>query len=208
MKQQEPLEFDEKTHRYFRGDQERVGLTTLLRSYFGTSKYYTQRGRELGSALHLACQFLAEDTLDWDTLEPEIVEQAKAYRRFIQETGFFPQILEAPYHSMEIDVATKPDQVGLMMGRLSVVEIKRGAVLKQYELQTAGQKIILKDNDVDVQDRYGLYLKKNGKYSLEKHPNDFQDEDYFRILAKAYHEPDFAEYAKDQIKTIQNIYGG
>jgi len=202
------LEFNSEKHQYRHGGKVRVGLTSLLANYgFGVNRFYTGAGRELGTNLHTLCQFLAEGDLDWDTVDPLNLAQLKNYERFLSDTQFKPEILEVPFYGPEIQVATKPDQVGMMAKWLSLVEIKRGVRLDYHELQTAGQKIILAENGVKVVNRFGLYLGEKN-YRLIRHENDAQDAASFHVLARAYHDPEYAARNLTAIEAIKRTYGG
>ena len=177
--------YDEKTHIHFSDSKSIPSVTEVLALFFPPSKFYTESGKDKGTNLHLCCQYLAEKDLDWDTVSQEIIPQARSYERFLKESGFKPTILETPFFDKTIWVCGKPDQIGELGGRLSVIDIKRGSKLQTHKLQTAAYKMILTHNDIPVMDRYALYLS-DDKYRIEKH-SEQADENSFRTLLSAFH---------------------
>ena len=177
--------YNEKTREHVAGGKTVPSVTEVLAKFFPPSQFYTKSGKEKGANLHLCCQFLAENDLDWDSVHPEILPQVRAYQRFLAETLFRPTILEQAFHDNSLWVCGKPDQIGVLGGRLSVIDIKRGSKLQTHKLQTAAYKMILTHNDIPVLDRYALYLS-DDKYRLEKHLEQ-ADENSFRTLLAALH---------------------
>lgn len=90
MGARDQLTFDEATHTYrFLGGLV-PGVTSILKplsSFEGVPPAVLQAKAELGRQVHLACQLLDEDDLDWDSVPPEVGGYLDAWIRFRRETG-------------------------------------------------------------------------------------------------------------------------
>jgi len=62
-------------------------VTEIIRSNFGENPFWTAEGRTKGTYLHKAINLLAQDKLDWSTVDPSIYNKVLAYQKFIAETG-------------------------------------------------------------------------------------------------------------------------
>jgi len=47
--------------------------------------WFTDEGRDRGTALHAAAQFLDEGDLDWKTVDPTVLPRLRQYQRFLDE---------------------------------------------------------------------------------------------------------------------------
>lgn len=55
------------------------------------STYFTDASRELGTAVHVACHYLDEGDLDWDSVNPNVILRVRQYQKFLDEVK--PEIL-------------------------------------------------------------------------------------------------------------------
>jgi hypothetical protein len=51
------------------------------------TSWFTPEAAERGTQVHLACRYLAEDRLDWTTLDPRIEPYVRSYEKFLTSTG-------------------------------------------------------------------------------------------------------------------------
>jgi hypothetical protein len=90
--------------------------------------------------------------------------------------------VEATLARLDLDVAGRPDRIGVVLGSSAVVEVKTGAEDDWHGLQTAGYDL-LEPLPFERQ-RYGLYLRSNGKFKFRPH-DDVRDRSEFLELCGA-----------------------
>lgn len=185
--------YEDAGHLYFYNEAPKPSLSEILGVF--KNPFWTPGGREEGKLLHLACQYVAEGTLDRAWLDeilamPEspsfrpkaIVGRVLSYETWFKLSKFQPLYLEQPVYHHQLGFGTTPDQVGYLGPRLTVVELKRNTKEKWHRLQTAGQKLALNANGIPVTHRMGLYLREEGMARPDLH-DDPADENYFTALA-------------------------
>ena len=184
--QQQTLRLDEE-HRYFVGEQRVPGFTEILRALgIGENHYWTEAGRDLGSALHLWTIFLARGEEPEADPDPRIAGRVAAFRKFLAESAFKLVGGEEPQFDSVLRFCCTPDLYGYLGAFAVVVDVKAGAQASWHKLQTGAQKIALSSNGFKVQKRYSLYLRDDGSYRLEEH-TDTGDETRWRALVAAFH---------------------
>jgi hypothetical protein len=107
--------------------------------------------------------------------------------------GFAPLIVERPLFSPRYRFAGRPDLVCLLNGnRPSIVEIKTGSALDETRVQTAGQEILVNEQDDypykgQGHDRYALELTPDGRDAqLIPHRNGARDRSHFLAALTLY----------------------
>jgi len=159
--------FDEESHRYSRGSVEYISVTQVLQATgFVDTTWFTEEGRFRGHAVHLACHYDDLGTLLPDSVHVDFQGYLDAYRKFKSDTGFSVEQSEVPLFDDLRFLAGTPDKVGTFRGkpRLSIVDIKTGAVAAWTGIQLSGYELLLA-RPVPV-DRYGLALRPDGTYAL------------------------------------------
>lgn len=136
-------------------------------------RWFTDESRERGSIVHRL-------TTDYDlgALEPRSV--VSTYRNYLLAYVDAKQMIGSPdWSHIEVPMAHsrkkfagRPDRVGVLFGGISVVEIKSGAPEKCHPIQTAMQAILASQHvhiPPEAILRFGLYLKPNGRFTMERH---------------------------------------
>ena len=201
------IAFDEASHIYrWKGEIVPSNTGVLKASGHGVNPYYTDDGREVGKAVHLACQYYDEGRLEFSSLETplgadertaklkaKVRGRVAAYIRFREETGFEPDLIEFITFSPELRVAGTLDRTGTFpdnRSRMTLLDLKGGAEAKWHGYQTAGYALMefpcsYGHLDPMVQ-RAALYLGDNGKYKFRIHrmATDF---DEFRTAVAEYY---------------------
>jgi hypothetical protein len=174
------LTFDESTHTYYWNGVPIISVTQAIKAAgLIDPTWYTDFSRERGRMVHLATQFDDEGDLDEDTLSPIIKPYVLAARRFREDTGFIPQMIEARICVLDHGYAGTLDRYGLMAGkRKALVDYKTGVVQDWTRMQTAAYSNAL-PNGASFE-RYGVQLKQDGTYKMISFPvrdyrNDFND---------------------------------
>ena len=163
------------------------GFSEIKESYgIGANAFYTEAGREEGTALHKWLLFLAQGKDPASDPDYRIAGRVAAIRKFLKETGFKIHGGEVPFHSTRGDFCCTPDLWGMFQGQAAIFEAKRGAKESWHVLQTAAQKIALQANGVFIRERYNLYLKNDGTYRLDPHKDQSNEYDWL-ALAAAWH---------------------
>lgn len=163
--------FKSETHQYFIDGVEIYSNTQILKlAGLIDDRWYTDHGKDRGHAVHLGCQLLDEESLDWASLDLEIEPYVIAYERFKRESGFIPDIIEVPFYNYPHRYGTTIDRTGPMNGRKILLELKSGAVEPWCALQLALQNECLPQR----LPKFALQLKSDGTYQLHefKDPND------------------------------------
>lgn len=122
----------------------------------------------------------------WSAPHPELEPTLNGVRLFLREHTFqlltWEQELSSP-----IGYISHPDWIGILDGKLSIVEIKTGVYnARATELQTAGQLVAWESGNERGREgtlRYCLHLAGDGKYSLIPHTN-FRDKSDWIALAQ------------------------
>ena len=188
------LSFQSDGHVYLHGDQPIPSVTQIisemgLMSDFAVDPWYLERG----SAVHLACEYLDKNCLDWDSLDDEIRPRVEAYQKFKKDYSFEPRMIEQPVHSHVLNVACTPDRMGIVDNYLSVIEIKSGGRQKWHRLQLSIQDICIREELEESEilsqlHRYSLELKSDGTYKLpRRYKEDEADRKAAESLVILYH---------------------
>jgi len=181
------FQFDETTHTYFLNGRVIPGITYLLKYYrYIDDRYYTERGREIGKAVHLACHYADKGTLNLASIvNDEVHERMVAYQKFLKDKHV--QILQSEerYCFPGGLFACTIDRQIMMDNERAIMEIKCGARAPWHALQTAMQKKCVQAQMPLPMKRYALYLHKDGTYDLRIH-DDISDESVGYNLALDY----------------------
>jgi hypothetical protein len=162
------------------------GVTRLLKhvgyEVYGAGSWHRDRGK----AVHLACQFLDEGCLKWETVTDEILPHVVAYERFKKDTGFKPKRIEEPLFHMTLKYGGTLDREGTWdLGPERVLlDFKSGAVSPWTGLQLAGYDLLLPPLKLPRL-RCGLALQENGFYNYKPF-KDHQDKNLFLSIVAFY----------------------
>lgn len=137
-------------------------------------KWFTDFARDRGTAVHMATAMHDEGTLDSATVDPRIEGYVAAWVLFRKESGFVPTLVEAVVANQTPRYAGTLDRAGLMggdAGKSCILDIKTGAIPAWAALQTAAYQRCRPN----FRARYGIELRENGTYRLERFTNDNVD---------------------------------
>jgi hypothetical protein len=142
------------------------------------------RAGALGSAVHQACQFLDEDDLDLDSLDPEIVGYVLGWQRFKQEYDFTPIVIERRGISVgERNYGFCLDRIGIVGEHELLVEIKTGEnPLPSWAIQTAAYA---EAEEFDGA-RLTVHVAADGSYILIPHADQGDFEVWHHALELAW----------------------
>ena len=183
------LTFDQTVHGYKHDGEFIPSVTQVIREMgllgdFVPEQFYLDRG----TAVHLACEYLDRNCLDWDSVDELIKPRVEAYQKFKEDYKFIPTMIEEPVHSHALNVACTPDRVGCLGVLSSVIELKNGGRQKWHRLQLSIQEIcIIEETYPGPMTRYSLELKADGTYKLHRYKEDELDRKAAESLVTLYH---------------------
>jgi len=180
------LEFREDTHEYFFDGKQVPGVNEVMQSVgvvdysfipvADRDTYFTR-----GTYVHLAMELLLKDELDWDTIDPAIEGYVRAGQQFIFDTGFKAINIETPLYHPVWGYAGTPDCVGVLCDnpldsrfvaineRHIVIDWKSCPIMSYVRWQTAAYQELYAINGIaNGVERYGVELKKTGKYKMSQ----------------------------------------
>jgi hypothetical protein len=164
------VNFDEASHTYTVEGRKLPSVTqVLLAERLIDDRWFTEWARERGSAVHLACQMVAEGDLDETSLDPRIAGYVDAYRLFLAETGFDPHHLEVTVVSKSDGYAGRFDQAGTdRLDRLGIIDLKTGAPNRATGVQlSAYSRAWYEESKYNAEFLWGVHLQENGRYKIE-----------------------------------------
>jgi len=157
--------------------------------------WFTEAGKDRGTAVHLALKYMDQGDLDADTVDEDLHGYLYAYEKFKRETRFasYPEGIEQPLADSQRRVAGTPDRVGAMFGNRAIIDFKTGCLEPWVALQLAGYEDLVRLGDSPFLtpeeygiERYALQLKKDGKYKLRQFA-DSNDAYIFKAMTGIYH---------------------
>lgn len=174
---------NELTHEYTRGDRHIPGVSHLLREAGAiNADWFSDEAAQRGQAVHLAAQYIMQDDLDRDSVDPRITGYIAAIDKFMNQTGYSPIESEFIVEHKRFGYCGRCDGRGRMVvnGVLREVYLdwKTGAKLAWHRLQTAAYVGAHTQSDgIILHPRVCVYLKNTAKYALEIHENknDFKE---------------------------------
>ncbi len=165
------LDFDKETHTYSLDGRVLTPVTDLLKDCgIIQTTFYTGKGAENGSRRHLATELLDKDILDWSTIAECDMPYLSAWIQAKEELGIeITSIEEQMYHPL-LNYAGTIDRRAIIKDEIYIIDIKTGAKAKWHELQLILYGLMVEPRP----NLLAVYLKKNGKYAVEKY--DYKNE--------------------------------
>ena len=189
--------FEPLSHTYTFDGEVVPSITQVLKHSAGAGLYYgngcpealADFGKDRGTKVHQACQYLVEGVLDLDTLDPVLVPFVGAWDKWLKESGFQPVFVEEPEIRLSpVRYAGTPDYIGKLEGVWAVVNLKSGtsSIPRWVGLQTAAEGHLR--SDAVIPRRIGLQLKPDGSFKMREFPQDefLGDLDCFVAALKIY----------------------
>lgn len=137
--------------------------------------YYFERG----SQNHLAWQMAEEGKADGYEFDPVVEQYRPGHAKFLKDTGFkaLPGGIEVPVLNRELGYAGRVDRIGTVGGRVWLIDLKSSSVNDECcALQTALYALCLGYRFDDLE-RYGVAIKKHGRYQMTRRfPNSDKED--------------------------------
>jgi len=168
------FEYNDELHEYRINGKVVPGVTEVLKDagfidYSKIPESIREFALQRGSYVHLACAMLVRGELDWDTVDEQILPYVRAFEAFLSDTGFKAVLVEKPLCSELWGYCGTLDLFGERNEKQWLIDIKSGVVPDWCCLQLAAYEELLPDvyKERPVE-RYGLALRKDGRYALSK----------------------------------------
>lgn len=178
------ITFRESDHTYWDGNRKVPGVTSVMKpicSFDGIREEVLARKSELGKAVHLACEFLDQDDLEWQTLPDQVRPYVDAYAKFLDENKPRMLLIEHLVYHPVYRYAGQLDRVLELGDKVGTLDIKTSAVMSAATgVQTAAYTEAIK-TDLPLlskilggelqkpMSRFGLQLKPDGTYRLHEY---------------------------------------
>lgn len=159
------LTFDEASHTYRFDGQVVPGVTSILAplsNFDRVPKHVLDAASEFGTAVHLACELDDLGTLDESALDPALLPYVQGWRKFSAEHAVQWEFIESPVYHTAMRYAGTLDRFGLVVGDLTVVDIKSSVQL----YPSVGPQLAAYANALGVGGvkRMAVQLKADGTY--------------------------------------------
>jgi len=175
------LTFDEENHLYCFEGKPVQSVTQILKSAgLIDDQWFTEAARRRGQYVHEAAQYLDEEDLNWENVDPILQPYLRAYEKFKAETGFIPILIEKRLYNPTYQYAGTLDRTGVFKTRQEVlIDIKSGSVAPWAALQLAGYNECLPKK----LPRFALQLNNDGTYKLYSFKDPMDHQIFLSVLA-------------------------
>jgi len=173
------LSFDEATHTYRYGGRVVPGVTSILAPLNDFNRVPPQvldAARDLGTAVHLACELDDLGDLDEAALDPALAPYLRAWRAFCADSYVRWYKIEIPEYHRTLGYAGTPDRYGAVQGDLAVVDLKSSAALyPSVGPQLAAYAHAIDEKKAATIKRIAVQLKADGTYATKTYtdPSDW-----------------------------------
>ena len=190
-KDSKELTFDEEKHEYRLNGRILPSVTQILREIgFVDDTYFTEDSAARGIAVHKATELYDLGTLDEDSLDPRLVDYLEGWKRFRNETGFFPTSIEGRGWSKFGYVGTF-DRVGVTdNGSIVLLDIKSSMYVPDWiGLQLGGYIQIITEKGmiykpfIPYEEIWSVHLSSGGLFKIERWDDRRND---FLAIARTY----------------------
>ena len=156
-------DFNEEKHEYSYGGKQLPSVTTVIKKvlnieYPDYAIYHATRG----TYVHKAIELWFKGVLDFETIDEAVKPYLDSFIKFQEKAKIEPVILEERFADKNISFAGTVDIVGKVKGKTYLFDIKTGQKQDSYNVQMAGYKKLLNDNDINIDGIYILDLKPTG----------------------------------------------
>lgn len=173
------FEYDKEKHIYTYAGIEMPSVTQTINDVLQTGKYLRDK-ESYGKMFHLATELYDKGTLDETKLDERLKPGLEKYKEVKERLNLKYKKIEAPVYSMLnwvagcIDRVTEDDRI---------IDIKTGAILPYYRLQTAAYKSIWEEMYGEkIKGRLILQITKDCKIKITEHSDKRDIKDWLSIV--------------------------
>lgn len=180
------LIFIPETHTYLKEGIRVASVTQILEAgglvcYEGIPDAVLNHKADVGRAVHAATHYYDEGTLNWPTVDDEVLGYLEGWEKFRAETGFVISKDGIEHRGIAtltgMEYGYTFDRDGLLNSRPTLLELKCTAGVEiSWGPQTAAYEHALRQKDGRGRHRVVVHLRPNGTYSLYSYtdPKDYQ----------------------------------
>lgn len=128
--------------------------------------------QKFGNAAHRACELWDLKTLNVAKLSVPLVPYLEGWKRFLKDYNIKikPKEIEHRFISKKYGFTGTPDRYPVIKGKRTIVDIKSSTSMQEgTAIQEAGYLILLEENGIHVDQRWGVQLKPDGLYCIEQY---------------------------------------
>lgn len=180
------LNFDEDQHLYYTDAGVIVPSVTQVLEDVGIvdKQWFNDQAKIRGTYIHKATELHDKKTLVEKSLDPILVPYFEAYKKFLHDTGFVPELIEHMVYCVRYGYAGTLDRSGIWPGVGRVfLDIKSGYAPDWAALQLAAY-VMSEPFDYDM--IFTLQLKDNGTYAIHEHRHNGNNFTQFLYALKTY----------------------
>ena len=168
------LQFDEASHTYSLDGRKLPAVSEVIRpispDFTAIPPTVLERKRELGVAVHYACELY--DSNELGDFDDEIRPYLDAWTDFLDQFNAEVVASEQRLHHPSLMYAGTLDRVLRVDGQVWLVDIKTSATAyPSYGAQLAGYALMLESAGTQVDRRATVHLQANGKYWMQEFRN-------------------------------------
>lgn len=177
--------FDAATHTYAFDGEVLPSVTQLLtQAGMIDGRFYTEHGRDIGTAVHACIQLECAKELDEDTVDPQVAPYLAQWRAFKADTGFEVLASEKRVWSNAYSYAGTLDIYGRLHGRYFVIDFKSNQMPKWVDAQVGAYSLAMRERQFAVDSVACLVLKTN-RYKLCCFEREVAEAEFMAALSKA-----------------------
>ena len=155
------LLFISEDHSFWLGDRRLPSVTYILKHFiprYMCDEWYLDRG----TAVHKATELYDKETLDPESVDPQIEGYLRAWIRFREDYEFIPEHIELQAYHPVYMYAGIIDRIGKSGEDRVLLDIKTGEPSKSDRLQIAGGYYSMVTDNITI--CHPLYLHSDGTY--------------------------------------------
>ena len=190
------VQFDAATHTYYDALGVRKPSVTWILAQSGLCDFsfvedeVRARAMQRGRSVHWLLQLEDEGRLNYRAVPKALRPYRMAYLAWKRNSGFIPQLIEAPFLS-NFGFAGTLDRYGRLpatamypRGSRALVDFKTGSVQEWVAIQLAAYSLRIHSNPVLARmvRRIGLGLKEDGSYQVREFPAETWEIDFAKFL--------------------------
>lgn len=185
--------FDEVAHAYFLNGKQLPSVTQLLKlvtsgMFDNIPEEVLEHKRQIGVAVHKACELLDMDDLDEGSLSPSLIPFVDAYKLFKAQNKVEILLNEQKMCHKTLAYAGTVDRVAIINrdSKKTIIDLKTSASLSDWVgLQLAGYSMALGSHTGEQYKRCALQLRPDGTYRYREY-SDPMDLPVFQSLLNVH----------------------
>lgn len=128
-----------------------------------------ERAQKFGTAVHTATELWDKGTLNLMKLDVSLIPYLEGWKSFVKDYGIVikPDEIEKQFVSMKYGFKGTPDRWPVIQGKRTLIDLKSStSMYPSTAIQTAAYHILLDENGIKVQQRWGVQLNNKGTYKI------------------------------------------